>query len=118
MLAAIPLPQPGTALNSEHYYSEELHKINTHLTQAEHALARGNYICTAWAFRSAFALLLEDFRRHDAVLPLNQRSALFARVCRAWQIARTQLPITQPDVVAMCGFIEGQRRRIELFACS
>ena len=118
MLAAIPVNYRAVVAAPEQYFNDELDRLQAYLTQAEQALAALEYVRAAWAFRSAFALLLEDFRRRDAILPVAQRCELFARVCRAWQATHVQLPTSQRDVVAMCRFIEGQRRRVEFFACS
>ena len=117
MLAAIPFHDHAAIAAPEQYFSDELDKLQTYLSQADQALAALEYVRAVWAFRSAFALLLEDFRRRDAVLPVAQRCELFARVCRAWQVTYAQLPASQRDIDAMCRFIEGQRRRAEFFAC-
>lgn len=118
MLAAIPVNLHAAVAAPDQYFNNERDKLQAHLAQAKEALAACEYVRTVWAFRSAFALLLEDFRSRDAVLPVAQRCELFARVCRAWQATYAQLPTSQRDVVAMCRFIEGQRRRVEFFACS
>ena len=118
MLAAIPINYNAAAVAPEHYFNHELDQLQAYIAQAEQALAAFEYVRAAWAFRSAFALLLEDFRRRDAVLPVAQRCELFARVCRAWQVAYAKLPTGERDVAAMSRFIEGQRRRVEFFACS
>lgn len=117
MLAAIPIDSPRPPRALEHLFDHERDKLQGFLDEADEALFAQAYMRAAWAYRCAFGLLLEDFRRRDAVLPVAQRCALFAQVSRAWSHAALQFPQNQRDVAAMCRFIEGQRRRMALFMC-
>lgn len=118
MLAAMNMRRQAPVYAGEQYFIEELGKLQQHLQEAEQSLAALDYVRATWAFRSAFALLLDDFRRVDAVLPVAQRCELFARLCRAWQASQVQLPDEHQDVAAMRRFIERQRRRVEFYACA
>lgn len=118
MLAAIQrstgMPR---ALASEHECAEEARKLQALLVDAKQALDQGVYSRALWALRSAYAMLLDDFRRREHKLPLALRMQLLSDACRVWREAQNALPEQDASLAAMCAFIERQHQRASFFAC-
>ncbi|UJF23846.1 hypothetical protein L0B52_05720 [Suttonella sp. R2A3] len=94
-----------------------MRKLQSFLTDAKQALDEAVFSQALWSLRCAYAMLLDDFRRHEHILPLALRMRLLSKACHMWRETQEVLPEQDKSLVAMCAFIERQHQRANFFAC-